>query len=68
MRVIRFLACLLVSAAVTAALAASVQQPSIPGTAAGRTLQAWLEAFNSGDRAKIENYVKTIDLRRTPMA
>ncbi|KAA6463348.1 S41 family peptidase [Acidobacteria bacterium AB60] len=34
---------------------------AIPNTPAGRTLQAWLEAFDSGDRAKIENYVKTID-------
>lgn len=36
-------------------------QPAIPDTPAGHTLQAWLEAFNSGDRAKIETYVKTID-------
>ncbi len=36
-------------------------QPTIPDTAAGRTLRAWLDAFNSGDRAKIETYVRTID-------
>jgi hypothetical protein len=36
-------------------------QVSVPDTPAGRTLQAWLDAFNSADRAKIENYVKTID-------
>jgi hypothetical protein len=40
---------------------APAQTPVIPDTPAGRTLQAWLDAFNSGDRAKIENYVKTID-------
>ncbi len=57
MRIICFLTCLMVSAAP----AASAQQPAIPGTPAGRTLQAWLEAFNSGDRVKIESYVKTID-------
>lgn len=59
MRITRsyFLACLVVCAS----LAASAQQPAIPGTPAGRTLQAWLGAFNSGDRTKIENYVKTID-------
>jgi retinol-binding protein 3 len=57
MRMIRFL----VLPVVCAALAASAQQPAIPGTPAGRTLQAWLDAFNSGDRAKIESYVKTID-------
>ncbi len=44
-----------------AALSAWAQQPEIPGTPAGRTLAAWLSAFNSGDRAQIANYVKTID-------
>jgi len=34
---------------------------AIPDTPAGRTLQAWLDAFNSGDRARVEAYVKTID-------
>lgn len=34
---------------------------SIPATPAGRTLQAWMDAFNSGDREKIDAYVKTID-------
>lgn len=56
MRVIR-----LVPFVLCAALAASAQQPKIPGTPAGRTLAAWLSAFNSGDRAQIANYVKTID-------
>jgi retinol-binding protein 3 len=36
-------------------------QTTIPDTPAGKTLQAWLDAFNSGDRAKIESYVKTYD-------
>src|SRR5260221_2215696 len=36
-------------------------QTSVPDTPAGHTLQAWLTAFNSGDRAKIETYVKTVD-------
>ena len=36
-------------------------QVTIPDTPAGHTLQAWLDAFNSGDRAKIETYIKTID-------
>ncbi len=44
-----------------ASIAAFSQQPVIPGTAAGRTLQAWLNAWNSGDRAKITDYVKTLD-------
>ena len=36
-------------------------QATIPDTPAGRALRAWLEAFNSGDRTKIEAYVKTFD-------
>jgi hypothetical protein len=36
-------------------------QATIPDTPAGKVLHAWLDAFNSGDRAKIEAYVKTFD-------
>src|SRR3984957_7419040 len=36
-------------------------QANSPDTPAGHTLQAWLDAFNSGDCAKIETYVKTVD-------
>jgi retinol-binding protein 3 len=36
-------------------------QATVPDTPAGHTLQAWLDAFNSGDRARIETYVKTVD-------
>jgi hypothetical protein len=36
-------------------------QISAPDTPAGNTLQAWLDAFNSDDRAKVETYVKTVD-------
>lgn len=36
-------------------------QSTIPDTPAGRILRAWLEAFNSGDRSKVEAYVKTFD-------
>src|SRR5438046_10513350 len=42
-----------------------VAQTSVPDTPAGHTLQAWLDAFNSGDRAKIETYVKTVDQKQT---
>jgi len=38
-------------------------QTTIPSTPAGHVLQSWLEAFNSGDRAKLETYVKTIDIK-----
>ena len=36
-------------------------QTAIPDTPAGHVLTAWLDAFNSGDRSKIEAYVKTYD-------
>ena len=36
-------------------------QISAPDTPAGHTLQAWLDAFNSDNRAKVEAYVKTVD-------
>lgn len=34
------------------------QAPTIPDTPAGRALSTWLDAFNSGDRTKIEVYIK----------
>lgn len=48
---------------VFASLAASAQ-PAFPDTPAGQTLKAWLEAFNSGDRARIEAYVQKHDPSR----
>lgn len=33
------------------------QTPTIPDTPAGHALQAWLDAFNSGDRARIQAYL-----------
>ena len=36
-------------------------QTTIPDTPAGRTLRAWLDAFNNGDRAKVEAYIKTFE-------
>ena len=33
------------------------QPPSIPNTPAGHTLQVWLDAFNSGDRFLLEEYI-----------
>jgi hypothetical protein len=35
---------------------AKPQAPSLPDTPAGRLLMAWLDAFNSGERARIEAY------------
>jgi Peptidase family S41/N-terminal domain of Peptidase_S41 in eukaryotic IRBP len=48
------LLCALAGHAQAAALA-----PSIPHTPAGRTLTAWLDAFNSGDRARDEAFIKS---------
>ena len=38
---------------------AAPSAPPIPDTPAGHTLKAWLDAFNSGDRARIEQFVAT---------
>ena len=56
----RLIALLLLAAAPVLA-----QQATIPDSPAGRTLQTWLDAFNSGDRAKIESYTKTIDKKQS---
>ena len=40
------------------AFALAAQTPAIPDTPAGRTMQAWLDAFNSGDRGRLEGYLK----------
>jgi retinol-binding protein 3 len=36
-------------------------QVTIPDTPAGRTMGAWLEAFNSGDRARLDDYFKSYE-------
>jgi hypothetical protein len=41
-------------------------QTQIPDTPAGHTLSAWLDAFNSGDQAKIDAYIKIHDPKSTP--
>ncbi len=48
-----------------AGVACGLAQTTVPDTPAGHTLQAWLDAFNSGDRARIEAYVKTIDQQQS---
>jgi len=37
------------------------QAPAIPDSPAGHALQAWLDVFNSGDRARIQAYVTKFD-------
>ena len=41
------------------------QAVNTPETPAGHTLKAWLDAFNSGDRATEEKYLKTYDPERS---
>lgn len=44
-------------------------QPTLPDTPAGRAFAAWLEAFNSGDRTKVQAYLNRYepeDRERTP--
>ena len=43
------------------AFSASAQTPTIPSTPAGQTLQAWLDAFNSSDRGRIQAYIAKYD-------
>jgi len=51
---LRFASILLLSLSVACAWA---QAAAIPDTPAGHTLQSWLDAFNSGDRARIQTYL-----------
>lgn len=41
-------------------------QTSIADTPAGRALRAWLDAFNSGDRAKVDAYIKQYEPDKSP--
>lgn len=43
---------------VFACSASTFARPTIPDTPAGRILAAWLDAFNNGDRARIDGFVK----------
>src|SRR5260370_11130936 len=60
--------CLALALAVAAALAPQAHShpqaaasPAIPDARAGRTFKAWLEAFNSGDRASLDAYLQKYD-------
>jgi hypothetical protein len=48
------------SALLLVGVSCGLAQVTVPDTPGGHTLQAWLDAFNSGDRARIETHVKTI--------
>jgi hypothetical protein len=47
-------------------LAAASPQTTIPDSPAGKTFKAWLEAFNSGDRAQMEAYCQKYDKNQSP--
>jgi retinol-binding protein 3 len=51
----------LISILILGGLAAAWPQATIPDGPAGHTLAAWLEAFNSGDRARMEAYCHKYD-------
>jgi len=55
------LVAILVLAVAILTVAAALPQTPIPSTPAGQTLQAWLTAFNSGDRAQVDAYVHKYD-------
>lgn len=42
------------------------QSVTIPDTPAGHALQAWMEAFNSGDRGRIQAYIARFEPTKTP--
>jgi len=39
----------------------AMAEAQIPNTPAGQTLRVWLDVFNSGDRGRMENFVRTVD-------
>lgn len=53
--------CFLLAAAFFVAFSDARSQTAIPETPAGHTFKAWLDAFNSGDRAIEEQYLKIYD-------
>jgi hypothetical protein len=54
-------ALLCISGALGLGLNAASAEVVIPDTPAGRTMSAWLEAFNSGDRIRLDDYYKKYD-------
>ncbi len=46
---------------VAAFVACTCAQVSIPDTPAGQTLRAWFDAFNTGDRARVEAFIQRFE-------
>lgn len=42
-------------------IGSAIARNTIPNTPARQVLQEWLDAFNSGDRDRMENFVKNVD-------
>src|SRR5215475_2311254 len=57
---------ILVALGLVLASSVALGQVTIPDSPAGKTLQAWLTAFNSGDKAQIEAYCKTYQSKLPP--
>jgi retinol-binding protein 3 len=49
----------------SASLRAQTPAPAIPDTPAGRVLRAWLDAFNSGDTARMDAYYRQYQPERS---
>src|SRR5437667_806178 len=52
---------LIIPAFLFLAIGSGFSQTTIPDTPAGKVLRAWLDAFNSGDRAKVQAYIERFD-------
>jgi hypothetical protein len=59
-------ACVLSLLLLCSAALADPAPAALPDTPAGRALGAWLDAFNSGDRARIETFVQTHSTLQSP--
>src|SRR5262249_12715680 len=60
-RVLAIMPIRLVLSLLLAVAFALAQAPAVPDTPAGHALQAWLDVFNSGDRARIQDFVTKYD-------
>ena len=47
-------------------IACAGSQTSVPDSPPGQTLRAWLDAFNSGDRARVAAFIPEIRTQADP--
>lgn len=62
----RYLVAIAASVALASAALAVQSQPEIPSTPAGRFTSAWLDAFNSADLKKLEQFSALYDVKLPP--